>query len=389
MINHKLTTPEIQDFIAKNLQLSIHDLILKKQIFEGVSNKELAEQIVGRNKAKKKFPFLDKEGILFPPHISLEQASSQTTAEYKAGLMKGKKLLDLTSGLAIDAYFLSNRFEEATLVEQNSSLLELVCHNWNIMNKKAVFINNDLQNILSQISENFDWIYIDPARRDTLNRKKFLLEDLSPNLLEIQDRLLEISENVMVKLSPIIDLKYLTQNLKQLVEIHIIAVRNEVKEVVCILSKKPKNLVFKCVNLESTELVFDFEYSETDDIHSEYSYPEKYLYIPNNAVLKSGAFDLVSNRFNIKKLHPNTHLYTSDMLVENFPGRVLEVNIISNKKEITGQQFNIISKNYPLSPEEIKKKYRIKDGGSDYVIFTQSKDKKIILSNANLAKNKN
>ena len=372
---------KIQEYINANLTTDLHSLLLKKSPFPEVSMQEIVQQIKGKKVAHKKFPYLLKEGIIFPPNLNLEQASSQATAEFKAKTLSGKSFIDLTSGFGIDAYFLSKNFEEVTLVEQNAELLAIVKHNWKTLNKKANFINENLENFLQQNQSKFDLVYLDPARRDEHKNKKFLLEDLSPNLLEIQDQLLKISDQIIIKLSPLIDITYLISTLKNIVEIQIIAVRNEVKELlVFIHSKKVKHhITITCINLESEEKQFSFNFDEVKSAVSEFSGPLQYLYIPNNAVLKSGGFNCISEKFDLKKLHPNSHFYTSEELLESFPGRVLKVEIIDSKQIKKGEKYNIISKNHPLTPDEIKKKYKIMDGGNAYLIFTQTQKSKIIL----------
>ena len=379
-MNNLLKT-ESQNFINANLTADLHSLLLKKSPFPEVTIQEIVQQIKGKKVAQRKFPFLLKENIVFPPNLNLEQASSQSTAEFKAENLDGKKFLDLTCGFGIDAYFLSQNFEEITLVEKNPELLDLVKHNWKILNKKATFVNENLEHFLAKNSERFDVIYLDPARRDSEKNKKFLLEDLSPNLLEIQDQLLEISSQIIIKLSPLIDISYLISVLKNVAKIQIIAVRNEVKELIVFLEKARKgdDVEISCINLESDDAEFAFQFKEEKTAVSAFSEPQQFLYIPNNAVLKSGAFNLVSQFFNGKKLHPNTHFYTSDKRIERFPGRILEINMIDSKHIRKGEKYNIISKNYPLSPDEIKKKYKILDGGNCYLIFTQTQNRKIIL----------
>ena len=377
----EILNKEVQNYINANLETDLQSLLLKKSPFSEVSMQEMVQQIKGKKVAHRKFPFLLKENIVFPPNLNLEQASSQSTAEFKADNLNGKKFLDLTCGFGIDAYFLSQNFEEITLVEKNPELLDLVKHNWKILNKKATFVNENLEHFLAKNSERFDVIYLDPARRDSEKNKKFLLEDLSPNLLEIQDQLLEISSQIIIKLSPLIDISYLISVLKNVAKIQIIAVRNEVKELIVFLEKARKgdDVEISCINLESDDAEFAFQFKEEKTAVSAFSEPQQFLYIPNNAVLKSGAFNLISQFFNGKKLHPNTHFYTSDKRIERFPGRILEINMIDSKHIRKGEKYNIISKNYPLSPDEIKKKYKILDGGNCYLIFTQTQNRKIIL----------
>lgn len=376
----KIINPNIQNYINANLNADLHSLLLKKSPFPEVSMQEIVQQIKGKQVAQKKFPFLLQDGIVFPPQLNLEQSSSEKTALYKSEILKGKKFIDLTSGFGIDAYYLSKNFKEITLVEQNKELLDIVKNNWTILRKKANFINEKLENFLTENNENFDVIYLDPARRDQNKNKVFLLEDLSPNILEIQDQLLYISEQVIIKLSPLIDLKYLISFLKNISKIEIIAVRNDVKEIVVFLSKNYSGeIMCNCVNLESGEKDFSFEINAEKNAQAEYAEPQQFIYIPNNTILKAGIFNLISSQFKLKKLHPNTHLYTSDVKISDFPGRILEMKVIDSKEIKKKEQFNLISKNYPLKPEEIKKKYQLKDGGNQYLIFTQSKKGKIIL----------
>lgn len=373
----KLISSDIQNYINQNLNSDLTKLLLKKSPFPDVSMQEIVQQIKGRKTAEKKFPFLTKEGIVFPPNLNLEQASSQSTAEYKAQNLTGKSFLDLTCGFGIDAYFLSKNFDEVTLIEQNSELISIVENNWKTLGSKANFINENLEKFLENSQHKFDVIYLDPARRDQQNKKKFLLEDLSPNLLEIQEKLHSISDKIIVKLSPLIDISYLISELKNISEIQIIAVRNEVKELVLIiennqLTDNQQPTTIKCINLESNDPEFSFNLDDEKSSNSEFSESSNFLYIPNNSILKAGAFNIISEKFGLKKLHPNTHFYTSENKIENFPGRVLEIEKIDAKDLKKGEKYNMVSKNYPLKPEEIKKKYKLNDGGNHYLIFTQS-----------------
>ncbi len=372
---------DIYAFINANLKTDLHSLLLKKSPFPEVSMQEIVQQIKGRKVAEKKFPFFLKEGIVFPPGLNMEQSSSQITAIYKAKNLHGKTFLDLTSGFGIDAFFMSENFEEVTLVEQNAELLEMVRYNWKMFGKPATFISKNALDFLQENTQIYDVVYLDPARRDAQRNKVFLLEDLSPNLLEIQDILRKSARKIIIKLSPLIDVSYLLSVLKEVYRIEIIAVKNEVKEVVVYIhpDSKPEKVSCSCVNLESEEPVFEFDWNQESEAQAAYSVPLSFLYLPNNAVLKSGAFHLIAKRFGLKKLHPNTHLYTSDRQINDFPGRVLEVETVDASAIKKKEQFNIISKNHPLKPEEIKKKFQLKDGGIRYLIFTRSLQGKHIL----------
>ena len=374
---------EIQDYIRANINTDLPALLLRKSPFADISIQEIAQQVKGLKVAQRKFPFLLKEGIQFPPGLNLEQASSQSTAQFKACGLSGEKYLDLTSGFGIDAWFMSEDFRDITLVEQNRDLIDLVQHNWKILGRPANFVNDSLESFLKRNSERFDVVYLDPARRDQHKNKKFLLEDLSPNLLEIQEDLFRISDHIIIKLSPLIDISYLLGAVRNISKIQIIAVRNEVKELVLHLRTDAAAVpLIEAINLESREPSFGFKAASEAACSVEYSEPEQFLYLPNTAVLKSGAFNLIASRFNLKKLHPNTHLYTSAVKVDDFPGRVMQVDTVEAKSIKKGGKFNIVSKNYPLTPDQIRKKYKISDGGSQYLIFTQSVKGKIILKSS-------
>ncbi|WP_313100893.1 class I SAM-dependent methyltransferase [Epilithonimonas sp.] len=383
----KLISSDIQNYINQNINSDLNKLLLKKSPFSDVTMQEIVQQIKGRKTAEKKFSFLLKEGIIFPPNLNLEQASSQSTAEYKAQNLKGKSFLDLTCGFGIDAYFLSKNFDDVTLIEQNPELISIVENNWKTLGRKAHFINENLEEFLENLQQAqidigkiFDIVYLDPARRDQQNKKKFLLEDLSPHLLEIEEKINSITDKIIVKLSPLIDISYLISELKNITEIQIIAVRNEVKELVLIIENQvTKDVKITCINLESDEPEFSFNFNDEKSAKSKFSESLNFLYIPNNSILKAGAFNIISEQFGLKKLHPNTHFYTSENKIENFPGRVLEIEKIDAKDLKKGEKYNLISKNYPLKPEEIKKKYKLNDGGNHYLIFTQSVNGKEIL----------
>lgn len=377
----KFSRPEVVDFLEQHFHTDLPEVLLKKSPFADISIQELAQQLKGRKIAEKKFPFLLKENIVFPPHLNLEQSSSKNTAKHKSELLKGEKFLDLTAGFGIDAYFLSQNFQQITLVERDENLIKIVEHNWEILGRKAKFISEPLEDFIEKTEEKFDVIYLDPARRSLEKRKVFLLEDLSPNILEIQDRLLNLGTTIITKLSPMIDLTYLVSVVKNLFKIEIIAVKNEVKEVVIHQNKnlKTEEISVHCINLETEDESFNYMIGEEKNAVPKYADFQKYLYIPNNALLKSGAFNLVSQKFDLFKLHQNTQLFTSENLIKNFPGRVLEMKSVSSKEIKSGEQWNIISKNYPLTVAEIQKKYKIKQGGNRYLIFTKSVSGKIIL----------
>lgn len=378
----ELLKEEIQHFI-QDFRGQVTDLLLKKTVFSTISNKELVEQIEGRRTAMKKFPFLLTKGIIFPKGLNMEQCSSEATARYKARVLelKGEHFVDMTCGFGVDAYFLSEGFERVTLVERDEELLSKVEHNWEVLGRKASFENREAEVFLEHTPYKFNAIYIDPARRDANNGKKFLLGDLSPNILELQEMLLQKSDKVVTKLSPLIDLSYLLMTLREVTHLYLIAVRNEMKEVLVVQENGVEDREAKivCVNLETEEPSLFFSYKEMLQAKSSYGRVKRYLYIPNNALLKSGAFHYIAIYYGLEKLDVNTHLYTSDELKSSFAGRILEVRIINPKELEKGSKYCILSKNYPLSVEEIKKRYKLKEGGDRYLIFTRCEGSLVVL----------
>lgn len=383
MINKNLLDKEVQKYITNNLSSDLSEIRLKKSPFKNVTSLEIVQQIQGKKIALTKFPFLNKQkNIIYPPHINLEQASSQSTALFKQKIIKGEKGIDLTGGTGIDSYFISEYAKEFYFIEPDVNLMDLVIHNFHALNRAHInFINNTAENFLDQNQDFFNFIYLDPSRRDENKNKKFLLEDLFPNILQIRDILTNKSTNVYIKLSPLLDIQKTIEQLN-LSDIYILAVKNEVKELLVKLNPQTSfntNPHIHCFNLETFQPEFSFYKDEEKNITNVvFSSPEKYLFMPNNSILKSGAFKLISLRFNLKKLHPNTHLYTSDNFIENFPGRFFEIieTDFSPSKNIHNK-YNIINRNYPLNTEQIKKKYSIKEGGENYIFFTRTINKNI------------
>lgn len=383
MINKNLLNKEVQKYITNNLSSDLSEIRLKKSPFKNVTSLEIVQQIQGKKIALTKFPFLNKQkNIIYPPHINLEQASSQSTALFKQKIIKGEKGIDLTGGTGIDSYFISEYAKEFYFIEPDVNLIDLVIHNFHALNRTHInFINNTAENFLNQNQDFFNFIYLDPSRRDENKNKKFLLEDLFPNILQIRDILTNKSTNVYIKLSPLLDIQKTIEQLN-LSDIYILAVKNEVKELLVKLNPQTSlntNPHIHCFNLETFQPEFSFYKDEEKNITNVvFSSLEKYLFMPNNSILKSGAFKLISLRFNLKKLHPNTHLYTSDNFIENFPGRIFEIieTDFSPSKNIHNK-YNIINRNYPLNTEQIKKKYSIKEGGENYIFFTRTINKNI------------
>ena len=305
-----LLNPEIQKFITSNLDANSTQLALQKNPFPNVDWKQIINQIVGKQKAKDKLPsWYLAENILYPSKISLEQTSSEKTANYKASLVSGKHLIDLTGGFGVDDFYFSKKVKQITHCEINEKLSQIVAHNFSQLNvTNCDFMLGDSTPILKDLNQEFDWIYIDPSRRNDAKGKVFMLKDCAPNVPELMDYYFNYSDNIMVKTAPILDITAGLSELKNVKEIHIVAVDNEVKELLWIIEKNYRNeITLKAINLlkNSTE-IFETTFPEKESLVT-FSLPKKYLYEPNSAIMKSGAFNTVASQYSLDKLHPNSH----------------------------------------------------------------------------------
>lgn len=377
-MNNKLLNIDIQEFINTNIDSNISELLLKGIPFKTIDSKLIIEQIDAKKRCKKKLPtWFDAENIYYPNKLNIEQTSSETTAKYKASLVSGNYLIDLTGGFGVDAYYFSKQIKNVSHCEINKELSELVEHNFealNILNIKC--FNESGIEALKRLDQPFNWIYIDPSRRDTSKQKVFLLADCEPNIKTFQSLFLKYANNVMIKTSPLLDLSATLADLESVKEIHVVAVNNEVKELLWILERNFEGAVIvKTVNLQKNNSQhFDFNFKDEPEAQVNYSKPLTYLYEPNSAILKSGSFNSVSEILDINKLHKHSHLYTSEILLD-FPGRHFKIEKVLpfNKKIFSNEKItkaNITTRNFPLSVNDIRKKLKIKDGGNIYLFFT-------------------
>ena len=329
-------------------------------------------------------------GILGAENVNIEQASSKLTARHKFQNLKGKRAADLTGGFGIDSYFLSQNFEIVEYCEPNPYLFEVVKHNFKMLGVDNVnFHCCTAEEFLAQNIAEFDLIYLDPDRRSEKSNKLVLIEHCQPNLIEIQESLLKISSKILIKFSPLLDIKLALTSLKNVANATVLAVKNDVKELLFELSEStPLEDINLCtVNFNSEKAqVFKLGLAEEENANVSYAEPLNYLYEPNAAIMKSGAFKAVSERFGLAKIAPNSHFYTSEKLIEDFPGRILkilETKAASGKalKKWKNTKVNVISRNYPLKPETLSQKYSLKDGGEEFLVFTTNyKNKKILIS---------
>jgi len=382
MLNRYLLQNDVQEFIQKNLKSDLSKLILKGSPFKNVSIQELAIQIETKRKAEKKIPtWFTAEEIIYPKSLNLEQTSSETTARYKAGLVEGESLIDLTGGFGIDSYFFAEKFNKTIHCEINTALSEIAAHNFQqLNNRNTEFYQGSGIDFLKQNNQIFDWSYIDPSRRDEDGSKVFRLADCEPDILSHLDLLLKHSKNgILMKTSPLLDLSLGLEELNHRVsKIEIVAVNNEVKELLWFIPPEENlgDLPIKTINFTNTgsSQVFEANFHKEQVAEAGFSKPLAYLYEPNSAILKSGFFNSLAEKLNIFKLAAHSHLYTSAEKIE-FPGRSFKVKQTlafqkKNFKKLGITKANITTRNFPMSVEEIRKKLKIKDGGNDYLFFT-------------------
>jgi len=369
--------------------MSVHELALQRNKYKHLSDEEwrwFLQQVEGRERTADKLPtFAAIDNWWYPVRLSCEQCSSELTAKYKASLLSSfifhpSSLLDLTGGYGVDTYFLSEHFEHTDYVEQNAELCRIAEHNFRctIHNAQCTIHNTTAEEFLKTAGQ-YDLIFLDPARRDSHGGKVFRLEDCTPNVVELLPTLLAHGKRLLLKLSPMLDLTQAVTSLSQVSwDIHVVAVKNELKEVL-LLSGGTGTIT--AIDLAEPEKAFVFTRAEEASLTVQRSYSETvlqqggltgvsglYLYEPNAAILKAGAYKLVAQRFGLAKLDVNTHLYASDTLLNNFPGRVWRINSQFTIHNSQIEHANVLTRNYPLTPEQLKKKYRLKDGGDLYLI---------------------
>ena len=385
-----LLNQHIQDFINKNINQDIQKLSLQKNPFPEMDYKVILNQIEAKTKARTKLPtWFETDNIIFPSKISVEQTSSEKTAKYKSELISGKNIIDLTGGFGVDCYYFSKVFENVIHCEINTELSEIVQHNFReLKTNNITCFPKDGLGVLKELNQKFDWIYIDPSRRNDIKGKVVLLKDCLPDVTSLLDEYLNYSDKILIKTSPIYDISVGLSELKYIKNIHIISLDNEVKEVLFEIEKSPKvesqKLKVKTIDITQNGIEkFDFML-DNDDVAT-YSEPQQYLYEPNASVMKSQGFDSVSKTFNLNKLHKHSHLYTSDKLID-FVGRRFEIKqIIPYKKSelkefLQNKKANITTRNFPETVAQIRQKWKISDGGNLYCFFTTDiKNEKIVL----------
>jgi hypothetical protein len=388
-LNKRILDADVQEYINLHVDGNVHRIALSKSPFEGVTAAELAGQIAAKKKCQKKLPlWYVHEGIYYPPLLSVEQCSSEATARYKAILALEGTLIDLTGGFGVDSFYFSKTTTEVTHCELNAELSAIAAHNAAALGaKRMVFVTGDGLAYLRNSEKHFGTVYLDPARRGT-SGKVFMLADCTPNVVELQDFLLTKADRVLIKTAPLLDISVGLRSLKNVSEIHILSVRNECRELLWVIGKQPaEKIKITAVTLNATDKHFSFIKGEEELQAPVAAALEKYLYEPDAALMKSGAFNLIAVYYRLKKLDDQTQLYTSDTIHTAFPGRIFEIKEIlsgadlKKHKDLSG---NVIVRNFRETPEVLIRKHRIKPDERTFLIFTQSKTERYILIKAEI-----
>ncbi|WP_272023537.1 THUMP-like domain-containing protein [Olleya namhaensis] len=381
--NKTILDSDIQDFINANINSDISKLALKGIPFSEHLKQDIFTQIEAKKRCQKKLPtWFNTPNIYYPTKLNIEQTSSEITAKYKANLVSGEALIDLTGGFGVDSLYFAKTIQSVVHCDINKTLSEIVAYNASILKiKNSSFYPKNGIEVLQNITTKLDWIYVDPSRRNDIKGKVFLLKDCLPNIPEHLNFLFTKAKNVLIKTSPLLDLTSGINELQNVKSIHCVAVNNEVKELLWVLEEGFEGAItINTVNLKNNEeQEFSFLLGDENKEDPDYSQPLTYLYEPNAAILKSGAFNSIASQLKLFKLHKHAHLYTSDTLIK-FPGRIfkIETSINYNKKEFNKKiglkQANITTRNFPESVAKIREKLKIKDGGKNYLFFTTNLD---------------
>lgn len=380
-------SPETQTFIREHRQDDVRALALQANKYPQVDMAEAVVQIAGWQIAEKKVPLWARtEGILYPRHLSMEQCSSEVTARYKASLVSGESLADLTAGFGVDCSFMARNFNRVIYVEKQEILCDLARHNFPLLGLSRIQVcQADGVEYLRQM-EPVDCLFLDPARRDSHGGKTVAISDCEPDVCALESLLVENGKYVLVKLSPMLDIGTALRELKYLREIHIVAVNNECKELIAVL-KKPSDNTYSsdnevrvlCEQAVNNLLTTPFSFTLSEEKNAACTWAEEvedYLYEPGASLLKAGPYRLLSERYGVRKLQANSHLYTSFHEV-NFPGRRFRVLEVSDFGKKNLKQFlqgiekaNLTVRNFPTSVVELRKKLKLKEGGDLYLFAT-------------------
>lgn len=377
-MNKNILNEEVQTYINTHINADVNKIALAKSLFKDISSTELAGQIAAKKKSTFKLPtWFNTNQIYYPALLSIEQCSSEPTAAYKAELAIGNTLIDLTAGFGVDSFFFANKVSKVYSCEINDELALISAHNAKILSAGNITVlATDGIEFLKQTTECIDTIYIDPARRNQSN-KVFKLKDCTPDVTEHLDLFLSKAKRVIIKTAPLLDISAGLLELKNVSEIHILSIKNECKELLWVIDQSfvGKTEII-CSSLNAQKKVFSFPIEDlkvqaTIANHQAY----QYVYEPDVSLLKSGAFNLIANRYNLQKLHQQSHLYYSDEFKLGFLGRIFKINAqlslneLKKEKDLKG---NVIVRNFPEKAENLVQKYKITPTHDDFILFTQN-----------------
>lgn len=386
-------TQATQEFIRKHINDDVRTLALQAAKYPDVDMSVAVQQIAGYQIASRKIPsWASVESIRYPRHLSMEQCSSEQTARYKASLIDGETLVDLTAGLGVDCSFLARNFKQVTYVERQEELCELASHNFPLLGLSHITVCKDDACSFLEKMEPVDCIFLDPARRDSRGGKTVALADCEPNVIEMEPLLISKAKTVMIKLSPMLDITSALHDLKYISQIHLVSVQNECKELLLILKSEKNNqpVEIHCEQLVNKDCSNHFAFT----VEEERNFPNKladslleYLYEPDVTLLKAGAYRILSARFPVYKLHINSHLFTSSQYLSDFPGRRFRVLGVSGfgKKEIKHflegvEKANLTVRNFPSTVADLRKRLKLKEGGELYIFATTLwNDEKVLI----------
>ena len=395
-MNPSLLNTEHQEFINAHLNSDITSLLLKGIPKTTIDTKTIIEQIEAKKRCEKKLPtWFNTKQVYYPNKLNIEQTSSETTAKHKASLVSGQSIIDLTGGFGVDCYYFSKVFKHVTHCEINTKLSQIVAHNYKQLQVDTInCINTNGIDYLTENEQTYDCIYIDPSRRNDAKGKVFMLSDCLPNVPEHLELLFKRSKTILIKTSPLLDISIGINELQHVKTIYSVAINNEVKELLWVLEHDFNgDIDIQTVNLLKTkQQTFQFHLNEEAETEANYGEPLTYLYEPNAAILKMGAFNSISNQLQLHKLQKHSHLYTSETLI-SFPGRrfkienIIDYNKKQFKKELKLTKANVTTRNFPETVQTIRKKLSIKDGGDNYLFFTTlNTGKKVIISCSKISK---
>lgn len=379
-MNESLLTSKVQTYLRSQLGASPSALALAKSPFADVPASELAEQLDGMQRARFKLPrWHETKGIYYPRKLSVEQASSEATARYKADLVQPhERIIDITGGFGVDAFYFSQKAKHVTYVERSPELAEIVRHNTQVLGAANVeCIAGDGAELVLQAPEaTYDVVYLDPSRR-VQGQKVFRLRDCEPDIEALHIALLVKVPTVIVKAAPMLDISAALRQLVHVAEVHVLSVANECKELLFVLRRGYTDepiIIASLLDISGNSPVsFRFTAQQEQDASPVFGYPEQYLYEPDAALLKAGAYKLPALRFGLQKLHVHTHLYTSNTRFDGFPGRTFRIErsipYAQFKKDKTPHAGNVSTRNFPLKAEELRRRHRIGEQHDQYLFF--------------------